>query len=603
MKPYRYEVIIKAAEGQNVATAIENLIDAQTSAQTAFEIVTAFLQGEEFAETVLGAISDRLEKLDRPEITLELDKHINPIIIALNEIRAGIIVLMDLKKGSVKGVLDAFQLAQKTLQEGKIEDIMEGLYKEFLRDFKDTTDESIENLVDLLNIQIPTSGDVDVSRVSHFFEDESGVHTLSEKVTQRSIGNLDKLMEGFKPKFLFTVISAFQKLMATKGEDAPKTPADIFNDILEGSKAYEKITKAITERSRLRKEREKFDIEHEALGRQGLLSTEFSRKGQFDKPMANIDAIIGNTDALKKDFEKGLRDRIEKFDIDILKDENVISILMESVGDMFTKTSEIVIDKLKLGKTPEGKFPPAPSFGREFQWQKSSLEWLGEEQIKKLLDKLDELGDPLKFEAVQKIIDDVMKKSQIEAIQTGEKPITVLGDIMKQNFEEAGSPITKLLTEVIMEILKSGASTLLAEARYVFENVLAGKNAEIFFEKLHESFANFALSVEKFPDYMTQQNQRNTELMVGEGSESDFDIEEYFEEAILNKRDLGTLLDGIEEILRAVDGSRESVIEDLETAIGLLRKMSGSDESTLDYLYDIESAATSSHLKGGRRGS
>jgi len=552
--PYIYEVRVKTDAAETIPDAIKNLVVAQDNARTAFDLVTEFVKGDKFAESIVGTIGKRLDEMEKEKIEVEFGELLDPMMIALEEIQTALLMLLDVESGELKEFLERFdKINELTSEHGLRGFIQEGL-NQLIEQTKRDKDGLIKVITDLYGSIDPTIGDVS----GNFIENDE----FTERFKTRPIGDIDDIFKELKPIIIKTLIADFQDMMKTHGENDYPTPEKIFENVAEGGDKFKKLQTLITSRNTLSYIKENM----ESNPQRGLRQNKRLMK-KLDAEMAELNKAIDNNriwNAAGKEFSERLKQRIEVFGTDLLKEETSLPFIIELVKEIFQKVKEVVKEKLQEDVDLGEGIPPAminrPNVGKAFM-REGRQEGLGDK-----LDKL-KIDDPFGINTAMEVITDVMAKARardtenLAPTDTMEKFLT--NEFMNADVKGLAAPLAGFLKNR----LGVDDKDLLKELEVMFKAAIEGNDIEQFHRNLEDSLAK--INMEKFGlDPNTDVNIPIAEP-IGE-----VNFEEKFERAVTNRDEFYTLLNrDIMHIINEMNKNHTTVNSRVGQAINLIKNI------------------------------
>jgi hypothetical protein len=509
---YIYNVVVKSETSRNIPEAVKNLTQAQTIATNTFQQVTEFLAGEEFSETILEKLSEKLSEFKEEKFDLPFDEFFDPVIQSLQEIKAGLIVLMDLKEGDFANVYDTLRsLAEELGDKGTLAEGVTKLFTKTFGDIQEVRKKQIDSIISMFNRLTPTTEDIE----GEYIKNEEGEEILTLDFLNRSIGNLDDVLEEY-PDFLAKfLIAELNKFMDTVSETSGKKIFEEFigEDIKDDLDALKQVMDTFL---KVKGTMEKDELED----KEGFKVSEMS---DFDKDPFIITAEE-EWIRIRESFQEGLIKSIKEKGSPFLKDETTLSAIEVFIGDLFEKTREMIVEKINIfGR----KRSPIPE--QVFQTARKGME--SGEFAENIKDYIKSGDDPFKIEVFKEHLSNIFEKSQKEANQ-GEEPLANFHEIFRKNLEEAdldeifGTSIAAFLQKILITRSKEVEQNIIT----VFDRLKEQIGQMKFSEKVFEDLERLQKLISTDFDESTEDKEDKKTIF----SIENIDFEGYFQKTIDN---------------------------------------------------------------------
>ena len=239
MTDWTYNVKVSAeTETSSFNDALLDLEEAQEESSRQFEAITQFFESEDFNRNILGALEDRLKELGDDETK----EAIVPILTALMELKAGVLMLMEVKEGNIDNLMQSFKRMGEHIGEGGIQtglDNLLNLDKE-RADAKEERDNQIKRLVAAFNTLVPQ---INKKAENILSVDETGQVEYQNRLPNvRNIGDEEEVMkQNIRKLAEIGAADFFQSLTKT----STTSGVDIFRELLkdrEKNPAYKQLT-------------------------------------------------------------------------------------------------------------------------------------------------------------------------------------------------------------------------------------------------------------------------------------------------------------------------------------------------------------------------
>lgn len=516
---WTYQVIVKTGATSKVPEAIAELTSAQKASTDAFENVSKMLTND-FSKTMLLAIEEKLKDWQESEEDGSFMQNFQEVFEGLQEIRAGIVTLMDLKEGNFANTINMFRTASKAMEDAgtTIEDAMLSVFKEGndIGDIQEGVMKNVRKAYDQLSSTIGTP-----ESNTFLLGDEDNVE-VTDKFTGGFFTSFDDILQDFPDHLAKQVLEELNQFF----NDVSKTSGtEILNEFLGESKDLLKL---------MQQSMSTFfasaKMANRLIGEPKNDEVEELREIASEGLGMSINNVFGDVwNDLKDAFQEGVFKSIDEKGSDFLKDETTLSAVSALLDNIFETMEDSVITK--LGRVER---PNTPSLGVGFQSsRKNAVDNELENLTESVRDYMSQGNDPFGVMGIQDKLEDIINKSKTEFADREDRN-EKLSDIMLKNFQEANIPdmVKDSLSGFLTSNVEDDSENLLLEMEDFFgaiENEL----------KLLLSLDQLSTSLEGAKEIMDSSNDLSIDSSDDKSSSDDirnvtidFDFDKHFQKNV-----------------------------------------------------------------------
>lgn len=497
---WTYSVIVKSEASKKVSEAMKDLTSSQENAAQTFKEVNNVLTSN-FTENLVAALDERLREWQDSEEEGGMAQHFQQVHDNLLEVRAALVMLLDLKEGSFTNTLNALKLASVAMKEtsATMEDAMVEMYKDMHGDIEFKSKQEARGIYE----QIPSSI-LDPGSQSFFkFDEESKEFTgFNNKFLQAMIGNLDSVLQDYPETMARQIKDELNLFLESMG-----TGTQMFEKLLgKGTADYKNwkiLQTGLGAITKVRKVfRENISDEFDPSGKTAPSKADEAVAQAISNPLMLGLEAVGNPrrwEQLKDALLKNLQKQLEESGSDVLKSVESFGIVSSIFGTVYDQIEKSLLTETMNQESTRKK---ASSIA---QLTKGGLK-LGKEEIfdlSALKDRIQEEisleENPFGLDNIKDELEQTLLKSKAEFDPNPKYGDFIpLKDVILKNLEEANlSAIVKTtLAEVLQERQFDFGGALQTELGEMFSKITNEADKIIQLEKLSTLLAGVLEEIE-----------------------------------------------------------------------------------------------------------
>lgn len=484
MPDWSYHVTISTEESSSISDAVKELETSQELAKIQFGEVIDFFKNDKFAEDILKTFGEQIEKFEKDQNEENFKKLIVPILNALQEVRAGVLLLMDIKQSDIVNVIDSFNKIMESMgSEGSMKTIFTDILKKEVTELQANKDQQIVEILKQLNLKTPT---INKREGTFLSQDEESANLYTGDYSNNAIGDFAQINTGYSKFMANAILDEFGGIISGISSTSGK---DIFEEVLgEGleNEAYINIYDLLAGIVNINKR----------INTLGLSTDDMTEVDDVYKAKAqglqDLQAAL-ITELVLPEHWTFLRNEFEKGFLKDIKSESLFSseggkmLLSDMLDKVFENLFEH-IQKVAAIKVEHGEelITRNPGISRGVF---SALKEITKSTTN-ILDNLSKyqldnspFGDPLNINILKKYLPDFLIKSSKDVKDT-EDPLFNYKDALKKNLDYVSfdALISTTFSSYVETILKSGSSKARLELQEAFSNIdvdLSDENIDI----------------------------------------------------------------------------------------------------------------------------
>ena len=484
---WTYSVIVKSEASKKVSEAMKDLTSSQENAAQTFKEVNNILTGN-FQESLVAVLDDRLREWQDSEEEGGMAQHFQQVHDNLLEVRAALVMLLDLKEGSFTNTLNAFKLASDAMKEtgATMNDAIAKIYTEKY-DMDELEAKAISSVRGVYG-QIPSSV-IDPESETYLSMDEEGkeFQGFTDKFLTGAIGSWEEILQGF-PDFLASQVidelgnffdnisqrsgkKIFEEILGEEGEGSLIFLKQVMKGFLTTQEEFEKLKKSASEIDK-------------------ILAQE-PKEGFGKDPIKAFEPIW---DELKNTFQEKLKKSIQEKGSPFLKDETTLSVVDVLVDDLFGRAREILVERLNI--SGRKNLPPIPT---AFQTARKDVSNFNIESLSEDIKQYMSQGnDPFGLTPLKEELEKVLLKSKAD-FETADDDV-LLKNVIVKNLEDADLPtiIKESLSAFLVNYMDDMAENVTFEMENMFATVQNEMDKIFMIEKIGASLGGVVEMIESF---------------------------------------------------------------------------------------------------------
>ncbi len=575
MTDWTYHVKVSTEAGSSVTSAVAQLETAQQEARNQFNNITNFFQSDQFSKNLLGALDERLKDFGKEET----EESIIPILQSLMEIKAGVLMLIDVKEGNIDNLMESFKRMGEHIGEGGIQTGLEDLLRMDIEkaEARQERDIQVTRLLAAFNTLIPQ---FNKREENILVPDETGkVEYYNRLPNVRNIGDEEETMQKHIRSLAESGAKEFYKTII--GTGGKESGIEKFRDYLIGGErnpAYEKVTDIFRGMAETRREHALYDVPEGLADRPQEANAAIKAHNEaYTKNMANFMVQLTNPelfDDLQNEFKKGLTNALSTTSIwrkeenkelfDLLLDDFFTNVKNDAIQQNFDSES---FDSVGLGN------PMAP-------FLESVEKMFNIDALVANIDTILANKDFLKLNTLKEKLQELMTTAHDEGFD--EKSGTPATDIIEKlrqlmlGTNDYSEIVAKALVEVLQKVLDKNEQAIEAEIFKAHSGRAPTLDAIIDTPEQRDSKVNESLL--KLIEIM-----KKTSMSTSSDTTKSLSYDKFFEDAQTDREDRFGL------VIQSVGLAADYIVNEIfNTEISISQKTHAIQE-TLDQIKDTPS--------------
>lgn len=349
MSEWTYHVNITTEAGSSIASAVTQLSTAQAAAREQFKNFNEIFQGEEFGLHMMEALKNRLDEWEQKKQEKK-EKAIDPILAGIQEIKAAIITMMNLKTADIPKVLESFQEVQDLLENTNIRSTLIGLLKVRMDETMDDKEKLTDELLKIFDLKTPTLN----KKEENYLSPEGSENIFSDAFHGKYIGEDSEIMKNYVKKISEDFSNEFQKTIFNISK---KSGVDIFKNVLGDvtkNENYQKIKTLVKNINDAKKAVNKHEREYQNMGNIRLTDRNkkayVTKSGELNKTLTEAEVEFEQDASFKffqVEFSKGLKKLLQKNSL--FKGKEGFKKLNIITNEVMSVLKGVIEEKAKLG--------------------------------------------------------------------------------------------------------------------------------------------------------------------------------------------------------------------------------------------------------------